>query len=300
MTEIRPGVAVIVLNFNKKEELLACLASVGALDYEPYQVVVVDNASGDGSAEAAAEAFPHYHLLRNETNLGAPLGRNRGEAFVQAHLSADYLLFLDNDTTVDPGFLGHLSRALSADPGAAIACGKAYTAYPSSTIMSAGIVANLTTGAVYDRGSGETDLGQYDEAGPVDACGGFGFLVRAEVFRALGGLDGAFTPYGWEEVDLCLRARRAGHCCIYVPEAVIYHKGGKIGRGPVEAYERHKARNYITLIWRHTSPWQKLSCLIFVALKELMNISKLIFQGNFRIIGSHFKGLFEFLLQRRS
>jgi hypothetical protein len=299
MTDARPSVAVIVLNLNKKEELLACLDSVRALDYAPCEVVIVDNGSDDGSAESAAEVFPEYHLIRHETNLGAILGRNRGAAFVREHLAADYLLFLDNDTTVDAGFLDHLSKALSADPRAAIACGKAYKAFPSNTIMSAGVVANLTTGSVYDRGAGETDRSQFDEAREIDACGGFGLLIRAEVYHSLNGMDPAFTPYGWEDIDLCLRARQAAHRCLYVPEAVIYHSGGKIGRGPLEAYEQHKAKNFMTLLWRHTNFWQKICCPVFIALREFMNVAELIFQGRFRIIVSRFKGLFDFLSRRR-
>ena len=300
MTEDRPRVAVIVLTFNKREDLLACLESLNDLDYAPHETLVVDNGSEDGSAEAVAAAFPDVHLLQNGTNLGASLGRNRGAAYVQKHLSADHLLFLDDDTVVDPAFLDHLSRALTADPKAAIAFGKGYTAYPSNTIMSAGMIANFSIGRVYDRGAGETDHGQYDEPMEMAACGGFGFLMRAEVFRALDGMDAIFTPYGWEDVDLCLRAGRAGHSCIYVPEAVIYHKGGKIGRGPVAAYERHKAKNFIILLLRHTSPGQKWSCLISVALRELMNLAKLLLRGQFHIVGSHFRGLFEFLSQRGS
>jgi len=299
MTDSRPAVAVIVLNFNKKAELLACLDSVRVLDYAPFHVVVVDNGSADGSADAVAERFPDYHLIRNETNLGACQGRNIGATFAADHLSAGYLLFLDDDTILDPRFLDHVMRALVADPGAAIATGKAYTAYPSTTIMSAGVVANFTTGSVYDLGTGETDGGQFDEAREIDACGGFGFLIRAEVYRRLNGMDLVFTPYGWEDIDLCLRARQASHRCLYVPEAVIYHSGGKIGRGPLEAYERHKARNFMILLWRHTNLWQKITCPAVIALRELKNVVVLIFQGQFRIIVSRFRGLFDFLSQPR-
>jgi GT2 family glycosyltransferase len=300
MINSHPRVVVVVLNFNKKEELLTCLASVQALDYQPYDVLVVDNASEDGSCEAVAKAFPQFSVLRNDANIGAPLGRNRGAAFVREHMPADYLLFLDNDTRVDPGLLTHLMDSLLADPQAAVACGKAYTTYPSKIIMSTGLMTNFNTGAVYDRGAGEEDRGQFDDPTSVDACGGFAFLIRAQVFDALGGMDGAFTPYGWEEVDLCLRARRAGHRSIYVPKAVLYHKGGKIGRGMVETYERHKAKNYMTLLWRHTNPLQKISCFSILGFRELMNICKLIFQGRFDIVGSHFKGVYEFLSQQRT
>ena len=95
-------VAVIVLNLDRRDLLLACLASVKAQSHPAVEIVVVDNGSRDGSPDAAASAFPDVHILRQSRNLGVAGGRNAGFAWASKNLHAPFLLFIDNDTTLDP------------------------------------------------------------------------------------------------------------------------------------------------------------------------------------------------------
>lgn len=295
----RERVVIIILNFNKKPDLLACLESVSMWDNSDNAIVVVDNGSTDGSADAVAERFPHAHLVRNPTNLGASAGRNAGIRYAKDVLSFDHVLFLDNDTVVHREFLSRLLAALAEDRQAGLACGKAYTEFPSNVIMSAGIKVDLYTGAIGDIGTGEPDRGQFDLRRYVDACGAFGFLMRREALARIGGFWEALDPYGWEEVDLCLRARRAGYRCLYEPDAVIYHKGAKIGRGPVPLYERYKVKNYLLLLRRHATPLQKVTCAICFPVRTFMVIGRLIRGGNARIVLAQFHGFCEGLLSGR-
>src|ERR1700752_218266 len=231
MTQNHELVIIIILNFNKKEDTLKCLESVFRLDYYPYKTVVVDNGSTDGSVEAISKTFPEVHLIRSNNNLGASGGRNLGIQYANKSFNYKYLFFLDNDTLVEDSSLPKLTEALKNDKEAGFAFPKAYRAPLSNIIMSVGIYVNLYTGSIYDMGAGETDQGQYNLPRYVHACGAFGFLAKKEVFSQIGCFDEIFNPYSWEDVDLSLRAGKRGFKILYVPEALIYHKGGKLVRG---------------------------------------------------------------------
>jgi GT2 family glycosyltransferase len=126
------------------------------------KVVVVDNASTDGSAEAINSEYPAAHLIKNEINLGAIVGRNVGWRFAEKNFDFEYLLFLDNDVIIDKHFVTKLVDLLNTNEQIGIASGKAYTNRKLSTIMSAGLHVNLYTGSIYDMVR-EIDIGQHDQ-----------------------------------------------------------------------------------------------------------------------------------------
>jgi GT2 family glycosyltransferase len=288
-----PIVGVVVLSYNKREYLLLALESIRQSDYSRLSVVIVDNASKDGSAEAVDAQYPAFTLIRNRCNLGAAGGRNAGWLQVRRQGGCDYLVFLDDDTEVTPTYFSAVARCFELNPEVGIVAGKALTGPKSGVIMSAGIDVNLYTGNVSDIGAGEIDAGQYDEARDLDACGGFALAVRASVFEQLNGIDEQFNPYGWEEVDFCLRARAAGYTVRYEPRAVLCHKGTRVGRPPIAEYERHKVRNYFRLIGRHTSLSQKLTCLFFVPMRCVRVAWRMVLTGNAKIILAQARGFLE-------
>lgn len=262
---------MLVLSYNKREATLRCLASVARLRYRPRQIIVVDNGSGDGSADAIAAAYPDALLIRSATNLGAAGGRNLGLRAAGQRFSYRYLLFLDDDVTVDPDLAGELVAALG-DPRAGLATPKAYRIGAPGILASAGgMRASLWRSAIVDIGAGEPDRGQYDRPRTVDSCVGFAVLARREALERVGGFDEAFNPYGWEEVDLSFRVRQAGYRIVYVPTAVVWHAGGTPGRGhSLARYERGKSANFFRLLRRHarlldwvglglTLPWRALA-----------------------------------------
>lgn len=291
-------VAIIILNFNKRHDILACLKSVYQLDYPSYEVIVVDNASTDGSQDAVRDLFPDAHLICNETNLGAPGGRNVGIDYAEKHFDFDAVLFLDNDAIVEPAFLKHLTSAVEAKKDVGIAGGKAFMEYPSTTIMSTGIDVNFYTGFIGDIGSGKQDQGQFDEERVVPAYGGFGLLVEKEVLQELKGFDDHFNPYGWGEVDLCLRAKDLGYKTLYVPSAIIYHKGCKVGRGPIPHYEKHKTKNYLFLMRRHAKGFQKVTVFISLFVRGFFRFIVLVIRGQFSVIGAQLRGFLEGIVRK--
>jgi hypothetical protein len=292
-------VLIIVLNHNKKDMVMECIASLARQSYVPVHVVVVDNASTDGSREAITKSYPNIDLLCKDRNLGAIGGRNEGYAYGKQKGNFEFVLFLDDDAEVAAGSIGSLVAALNHDVNAGISCGKTYINFQSNTLMSAGISARLYLGLCRDRGAGKEDRGQFNSDGYVDACGSFAMMIRAALFEELGGFDEIFTPYGWEDVDLCLRASARGQLTRYVPAAIFAHKGTRLGRGPIAAYERHKAKNFLKLLRRHTSPLQKLTAAIFVPLRGLLLLSRFALHGHWRAIPSQLKGVLDYLRSSR-
>ena len=290
-------IAIVVLNYNKKLDLLEALESIYASDYPEYEVIVVDNDSTDGSADAVAEQFPQADLIRNPENSGVSKGRNTGWRYAEEHYEYDYIIFLDDDTVVTTDFLSKLVEAYRSHPEAGVLAGKAFTSFEKNQLMSVGIRANLYTGLVYDMGVGESDEGQYDVPREIDAAGGFAFMVRAALFRRLNAFDERYSPYGWEDVDFSLRARQVGYTVRYVPDARLCHKGTKAGRKPKAGYERNKIKNYLYLLKQHANPLQKVCCVFAVPLKGVYVVFQMILSGNANVITSQFRGFFEGLIK---
>lgn len=286
-------IGVVVLSYNKRDQVLLALESVARSQYPELVVVMFDNASIDGSADAAAARYPGFTVARSAENLGAAGGRNSGWKQLRGIAACDYVVFLDDDTEVTTAYFERIADCFEAHPEAAVVAGKAMTGVDTGVIMSAGIEVNLYTGHVGDIGVGEKDEGQYDHARELPACGGFALAVRAAVYDELGGIDERFNPYGWEEVDFCLRARKAGHKVLYEPRAVLCHKGSKAGRPPKAEYERHKVRNYFRLLARHASPAQKITCLLFVPIRCVRVAWRMLRSGNARIILAQARGFFD-------
>ncbi|MFO7685973.1 MAG: glycosyltransferase family 2 protein [Desulfobacterales bacterium] len=274
-------VAAVVLNHNGRELLLGCLRSLTVTAYQPLGVVVVDNASSDGSVEAVQYLFPYVHIVRNHDNAGVAGGRNTGLRWIDTHLPVEYILFLDNDTRVEPDTVGKLVEAAGRHPLIGMVAPKAFRKKGDDELLSAGgMYFNPYTGTLRDVAYGERDVGQYDQARDIQACPGFAFLARPAVFREIGGFDENFNPYGWEDVDLSLRAGKAGFRIVYAPGAVVYHAGGRAGRGIVSLYERHKARNLLYFVRRHATHGQWLCFLSVLPFRVLLRITKEILTGN--------------------
>lgn len=264
---------MLVLSHNKRDATLRCLASLSRLRYRPLEIVVVDNGSSDGTADAIEVTHAEVHVVRSGVNLGAAGGRNHGLRWIADRLSYEYVLFLDDDATVTESALDTLVAALRADPTIGLATPKAYRVGSPGVIASAGgLRVRFAWASIADIGAGEVDRGQYDEPGDVDACAGFAVLARREALESVGGFDEAYNPYGWEEVDLSLRVRRAGYRIRYVPWAVVEHAGGTAGRGhKVPAYERRRFANFVRLVRRHASllEWAALVVALPIRLVQL-------------------------------
>ena len=260
---------VVVLSHNKRNQTLRCLESVGQLRYRPLEVLLVDNASSDGSADAVSAEYPGVHLVRSPVNRGAAGGRNLGAAEARRRFDPVYLLFVDDDAIVDEHLAGELVAEMRKDPRVGLATPKAYRFGTRDVIASAGgMRVRLGQASITDIGAGLQDVGQFEQGGTVESCVGFTVLARHGALERCGGFDETYNPYGWEEVDLSLRIREAGYTIQYAPGAICWHAGGTPGRGRrLLRYERGKIVNYLRLMRRHATLREWLTFLAVLPMR---------------------------------
>lgn len=233
--EERPRVSVVVVSYNTREWLKDCLDSVqGATRTADTEIIVVDNASADGSADFIAAAFPQVTLIRNSGNAGFARAVNQGAAAAKG----DYILLLNPDGYLKPGAIDALVAFAQANPQHAVIGGRTVTpsgeldprscwAAPSiwSLACSALLLSAIRPGSrLFDPES----MGWFrrDRVQVVDIVTGCLLLVSAKDWLALGGLDERYFVYG-EDADFCLRARtQLGKTCAITPEAEMVHAVG--------------------------------------------------------------------------
>jgi GT2 family glycosyltransferase len=210
---------VVIPTLDARALLADCLESLGSQDV-PADVIVVDNASTDGTEAMVRERFPSVRVLRLERNAGFGRAVNAGVAAAGA--SAEALVLVNNDTVCGPGFLRAILAPL-ADPSVGMVSGVLEQGDAPGLVDSAGIELDVTLGSWDMAWNEPTDVVDrlQEPAGP---CGGAA-AYRAEAFRAAGGFDEAFFAY-WEDVELALRLRLHGWRCVRAPAARALHRHG--------------------------------------------------------------------------
>jgi GT2 family glycosyltransferase len=250
-TKTDPRPVVVIPNLNGGEELLAALRSLRKQTL-PAHIIVVDNASTDGSAHAAQTKFPGVEFIWNKRNRGYAGGVNPG--FKRAiELGVTYVAPFNDDAVADKDWLQHLVNALDKNPQHAAACCKVLKE-DKQTIDSTGDY--LTSwGLPYPRGRDEIDRSQYDIPGENGVCdifaaSGAASLFRVEALRQVGLFDEDFFAY-YEDVDLGFRLQLAGWKIAYVPESRVYHKVGMTS-GRVKGFTTYQTmKNQPLLLWKN-------------------------------------------------
>lgn len=285
-------VAIIVLNYNKKKDILECLESIFRLDYDGFEVFAVDNGSNDGSVEEIKTKYPNVHLIESKINLGVAGGRNIGIKYANKNLNYKFLLFLDNDIVIDKCALSEMVNSFKRNENIGIVTPKCYLAnFPGVIGYAGGMSVNLFTGKITDIGNGEKDEGQFDESKFISSCGGL-CLISYELINEVGIFDDNFNPYGWEDVDISLRARQKGFKIFYNHKAIVYHKGGKKGRGnAIDEYEFSKSKNYFYLIKKHATVFQLLTICTILPFRIIMIIFKELMVGDLNTISAQLRGI---------
>ncbi len=211
-----PPVTVIVLNWNGSAYLPDCLRALQALDYPDYRLLVVDNASTDGSVALLQREFGEVELLCNPDNRGFAAGNNSG----LRSMKTEFAVLVNPDVVVPTGWLKALLQPMIADERIGIAGGK--LRYPDGSLQFAGGEIHPPQAFPSHAGLAERDAGQYDELRDVTYVVGAGMALRAAMLEQIGLLDEGYFLY-YEDADLCVRARRAGFRVVYVPQAAAVH-----------------------------------------------------------------------------
>ena len=279
-----PELTVVVVSYNTRDLTLTCLDTLfSATRDTAFRVILWDNASADGSADAVAARFPAAEhpglaLVRSPDNIGFARANNRAAERVDT----EWLLLLNPDTEVHDGAIDRLMAFARAHPAHGIYGGR--TVFPDGSLNIASCWNRITPWSAFCHAVGLTAvfkrsrLFDTEAIGPwardsvreVDIVVGCFLLIRTELWRALGGFDEIFWMYG-EEADLCLRARALGCRPVITPEATIMHLvGASSQRRADKLAQVQKAR--ATLMRRHWpalwQPWGRAMLWLWIALRR--------------------------------
>lgn len=260
--------SVIIVAYNSRAYLKACIDSI-LLELGPQdEVILVDNGSSDGSADFVAANYSQVRLLRSE-NTGYAGGNNRGAALARG----DYLVFLNPDTVVYPGVLAALLTPVAAPSDIALTTACVVYMQRPEVINTCGNTMHYT-GLTYCRGA-HRPRSAYTTSTEVDAVSGAACAIRRSVFAELGGFDEQFFMYV-EDTDLSWRARLAGHRCYYAADAIVAHDY-QPSYSPRKAF--YLDRNRHLMLLKNLDPTNYLWMLPGLLLAEVVTWGFLLLQG---------------------
>lgn len=242
-----PKVSIIVVNFNQRQLTLDCLKSLSKITYPKYEIILVDNASQDGSVQAIEKKFSKIILVKLATNTGFVGGNNAGIKEARGK----YILFLNNDTKVKHGFLEPLVENLIKDEKLGIVQSKIFVMDDPDRLDSV-ISYQTSTGFLYHKGYLDKDREEYKNFQYTFSAKGACMLIKREVLR-LGGFDQEYFAY-FEETDLCWRAWAMGYKVGFEPKSIIYHKMGATSSKMKSTFiHYHSFKNRVRTIIKNAS-----------------------------------------------
>jgi hypothetical protein len=257
-TSYQFDVSIVIVSFNTRDVLRECLLSVyrevGPLR---VQVIVVDNASTDGSAAMIEQEFPDVLLIQSEINLGFGPANNLGFQSARGR----YIVLLNSDAFLTEGSLAHSVASMDATPSAGLGGGRLigrdgslqpsarmFPTVLSDLIVLSGLAARFSQSRFFGRA--DRTWANPMQAAEVDWVPGAYSIIRREALAAVGGFDSRFFLY-YEEVDLCRRIKNKGYSICYWPEIAIVHIGGESSR-QVRTLQLSRTGAQLTL-WRMRS-----------------------------------------------
>ncbi len=299
MTTPLPKVIVLILNWNRKDFALNCLASLKEQEYENFEAVVVDNGSTDGSEVEIRKSYPNVRIIQNGDNLGYAGGNNQGIRLALEQ-GADYIFLVNNDTRFHSRCLSELVDQGEKNPDYGILGPVAFSYNGENGALNSGFELDwgLNRFFPFRYVDGRVVLNQGKEIYPVDAVQGDAFFVRREVFERIGLFDERFFLLG-EECDFCLNAKEAGYLTGVVKKAKFYRMiSPTVGTStPLRSY--YATRNILLLISKHVRNDQK-GRIQFHFLKKLGWDLKGYFipASRFRNTFAHLHGCFDYFFKR--
>jgi len=218
----KPLCSVIVINYNGKDLLTRFLPSIANLDYENFDVIIVDNASTDSSVKFLKKNYPNFKVAESPQNFGTAEGSNLGIPYA----NGEYIFWLSNDMELDPLILQSMIETAESSPEIGICTCKMrrITAQGEKLNVIDSVGADVDVfGFPSARGINEPDKGQLDEANDIFFSFGGAMLIKREVINKIGAYDPTFFTLA-DDIDLCWRAHLAGYRVIVQPEALLYHR----------------------------------------------------------------------------
>lgn len=277
-------VSIILITYNSREDTIDCLRSLEKIKCSGFKcnIIVVDNASKDIFELPKDLQTDHIEVIRSETNKGFTGGNNLGVYYGVEKYNSDYVLLLNNDTTVDEEFLKELVRTAQSDPRIGMVGSKIYfskgrefhnESYDKSELGTvlwyAGGSIDWNHLAAFHRGVDEVDRGQFDTQTESDFATGCSVLVKREILEKVGMFDKRFFLY-LEDVDWSVRVTKAGYKVAFCPSSVVYHKnaGSSGGSGSV-IHEYYQTRNRLLFAFKHGT-WKEIVTAMRIAVSILV------------------------------
>jgi N-acetylglucosaminyl-diphospho-decaprenol L-rhamnosyltransferase len=271
---VTPRVSVVVVSYETRDDLAACLRSLADSGGPDLETIVVDNASTDGSADRVARDFPAVRLLRNEHNVGFGAACNRGAAVA----TAPCLLFLNSDAQVTAGAVDALARVLDTQPEVAIVGprtlnedGTAQVSFGSALTPLAEWRQRRLVRGVARRDPDALRIAHARSlvASEPDWVSGSCLMIRRRAFDAASGFDEGFFLYE-EDVDLCVRVRAQGGRVRFEPAATVVHRlGTSMARMPDRARAEYD-RSHLRYYRKHNGALATLMLRLLIAVRSLL------------------------------
>ncbi len=242
------------------------------MDYDNFDIILVDNDSTDGSGDKLSSDYPEVIYLKLPDNRGFTGGNNAGINYSLNH-NYKYSLLLNNDTFVEPNFLEILVRYLAENPAAGAIQPKIYFNHNRSLLWNGGSWFNPWMGNDYVEGTGKTRSKTSESLKEPDWLTGCALMIRNDVIKKVGLLDESLFMY-YEDVDYSFRIKESGYALIYHPESVIYHIAGASTRAKKKGKEGfldpivhyYLVRNRIWFLKKYLKPRHKITAYSCVSL----------------------------------
>ncbi|MWC27295.1 glycosyltransferase family 2 protein [Paenibacillus sp. MMS18-CY102] len=272
-----PTLGVCIVTYNSESDIAGCLDAVLAQTYPITRIVVVDNASADGTLDALIPYKERIVLIPSSTNTGFAGGQN----IAIKHAETDYVLVLNPDVRLQPDYAANVIAAMAVDSGIGSGCGLLVRTGNGSVVDSTGL-AMSRTGQATDRGAGE-EASRWQTPGDVFGVSGAAALYASSMIADIS-IDGQFfdeTFFAYkEDVDVAWRARLLGWRSVYVPSAKAVHGRGwkQGGRRAISIWvRRHSYQNqWFTLLKNEPLRWQSIYLWPIIAAKELVKLGYII------------------------
>ncbi|MGL4873342.1 MAG: glycosyltransferase family 2 protein [Clostridium sp.] len=269
-----PLVYIILVNYNGFEDTKECIASLKEIHYKNYKIVLVDN----NSEQKANLNFEGVTTIKSEVNLGFAGGNNLG---IKKALEekAEYILLLNNDTTVEKNFLSELVQTAVKDKNIGVIGGKINYFSEKDKIWYAGGKVNTFTARTKHIGVDELDKGEYDKETETEYVTGCMMLVPSKVIKEVGMMEEDYFLY-YEETDWNIKIKNSGYKIMYNPKAKIYHKVSSSTQKINDIVSYYYDRNSYYFIMRNFGILNKTFMFFYMRIRLLMKYGRAVLRRN--------------------